>query len=297
MRPPLELVAARCLWSYGFQQGLGYLPGKHDFPVGLTGATPSEATPGPACPRVPGQYLPDVTRRVVGSQCVAVGEVFDQGEQFGYQENPGRQVKPQFSHKKANKSSQKPPPAKLRGERQLQQGSQQVSLYPGPGCAGWGLHLLPRALPRVEMLRVLSPKIRWEFPGRTAEVMKAAAPLFCAHAQPQRSPSHVRDALLSFPISRPSLKPGRVFLWRAATRKPLSVSLLPQTGGDECALGKPLAGLAPYEHPPQCTFELIPPAFVCLADKTSQQCLEKSLMRDHCLHNKARLPLQMFSLH
>lgn len=51
---------------------------------------------------------------------------------------------------------------------------------------------------------------------------------------------------------------------------------------------KDISMLAAYQQPPQCTFELIPPAFVCLLDKTSQQCLEKSLMRDHCLHNKAR---------
>ena len=91
---------------------------------------------GCACFRVPGQYLMAVTQCVVGSQCVAVGEELDQGEWFGYQENPGRQIKPQFSHKKANKSSQKPLPAKLRGERLLLQGSRQASPYPGAGCAG-----------------------------------------------------------------------------------------------------------------------------------------------------------------
>lgn len=52
-----------------------------------------------------------------------------------------------FSHKKANKSSQKPSPSKLRRERQLLQGCQQVSPYPEAGCASRGLHLLPQAAP------------------------------------------------------------------------------------------------------------------------------------------------------
>lgn len=76
---------------------------------------------------MPGQHLIVVTWHVVCSQCMAVGEGF---ERFGFWENPVRQIKPHFSHKKANESNQKPSPDKLRGERQLLQGSQQVIPYP-----------------------------------------------------------------------------------------------------------------------------------------------------------------------
>lgn len=138
----------------------------------------------------------------------------------------------------------------------------------------------------------------WKSGGRRKEMVKAAVPLSFGWfwlAQPHSPASHGGDALLSSPIS--PLRLGCICPQKAATSKPLSAFPLLQTGGDECALGEPSAWLAVYEQPPRCTFEPIPPAFVCLADKTSQQCLEKSLMRDHCLHNKARLPLQMFNLH
>lgn len=285
----MEPFASGSHWRDVFQQGLVYQLGQHNFPVALTGATTGEAPQTCACFRVPGQYLTAVTDLMVACH-VAVGEWFDQGKWFGYQDNPGRQIKPQFSHKEASESSQTPLPAKLRGQRQLLQGSQQLSPYPGTDCASWGLHLLPQATARVGVLRALSLKIKWEFPVRRVEMLKAAAPsLWLVLAQPHRSASHGSNALLR-PVSRPSLSLGCIFLWSAATSKLSSSSLLPQTG--RYALGKLSVWLAAYEHALCCTFELIPPAFVCLADKTSQQCLEKRLMRDHCLHNKAMLPLQ-----
>lgn len=153
--------------------GFGYVQERHDCPVALIEPTPRDATQGCAFFSVPGQYLMAVPQCVVRSYCAAVGERFDQGKWFGYQENPGRKIKPQHIHRKANKFSQKPLLAELRRGKQLLQGSQQASLHWGTGCASWGWRLLLWAASRVGVLRVLSLKIKQEFSG-----MKATAPSF-----------------------------------------------------------------------------------------------------------------------